>query len=301
METKRLGKTDLYLTRLGYGAMELRNSHFRDGRVFTDRDAELILNRVLDAGINFIDTSYDYPHSEAAIGRFLAHRRNEFYLASKCGCTDQPGTNGYHIHLWTRANLLANIETSLRRLKTDHLDLWQLHNPSLRDVLNGRLIEVMQEVKAAGKVRYIGASIKHPHAHGFIETGAFDALQMPCSALETDHEPLIAQAAAAGIGTIIRGGVAQGSALNTRPQVIDKWRQWERADLDRFLLPGQTRCQFLISYLLANPAVDTLIVGTITPAHLDSNTAALAYGPLPPKTVEEVRKALLNVTETGES
>jgi aryl-alcohol dehydrogenase-like predicted oxidoreductase len=292
METKRLGRTDLEVTRLGYGAMELRNTHFRDGRIFTPKDAELILNKVLDGGINFIDTSYDYPHSEEYIGKFISHRRNEFYLTSKCGCTDLPGENGYHVHVWTRQNLLVNIENSLRRLKTDYLDLWQLHNPSLADVAANDLIAVMQEVQAAGKVRFIGVSIKIPHAHGFIETGEFDTLQMPYSAMETSHEEILRQAAAAGIGTIVRGGVSQGSALNTRQQVIDKWTKWEKAGLDDFLLPGQSRPQFLISYLLANAAVDTMLVGTISPEHLQSNIAAFAYGALPQATYDQVRSRL---------
>lgn len=292
MKKKLLGKTGLEVTRLGYGAMELRNTHFRDGRVFTPKDAALILNKVLDGGVNFIDTSYDYPRSEEYIGNFIGHRRKEFYLASKCGCTDEPGVNGYHVHLWTRANLLANIENSLRRLKTDCLDIWQLHNPSLGDVENGRLIEVMQEVRAAGKVRFIGASIKIPDAHGFIETGAFDTLQMPYSALETAHGELVAQAASAGIGTIIRGGVSQGSGLNARQQVVDKWQSWEKAGLDELLAQGQSRTQFLLSYLLGDPAIDTIIVGTLTLEHVDSNIAAVNSGPLQRKVCEEVRRRL---------
>jgi aryl-alcohol dehydrogenase-like predicted oxidoreductase len=295
MKRNKLGRTALEVTQIGYGAMELRNTHFRAGTVFTAKDAKLILNKVLDSGINFIDTSYDYPHSEEYIGRFISHRRREFYLASKCGCTDQPGKDGYHVHVWTRQNLLKNIETSLRRLNTDYLDIWQLHNPALNDVQNGKLIEVMQEVRSSGKVRFIGASVRIPHAEGFIETGAFDTLQIPYSALETDHRDLIARAAQADIGTIIRGGISQGSALNTRRQVIDKWKRWESAGLDELLQQGQTRPQFLISYLLSVPAINTMILGTINPDHLESNMAALKYGPLSQDLVDEVNRRLAKI------
>ena len=295
MQKKVLGRTGMKITRLGYGAMELRNTQFRNGLAFTSKDAELILNKVLDSGINFIDTSYDYLNSEECIGRFIRHRRSEFYLASKCGCTDQPGGDGYHVHIWTRSNLLSNIENSLRRLMTDHLDVWQLHNPTLKDIHDGDLIEVMEEVRQAGKVRFIGASIKLPHACGFIETGAFDTLQIPYSAMEVDHEELIGQAASAGIGTIIRGGISQGSALNTRQQVMDKWKKWETAKLDELLLLGQSRSQFLLSYLLTNSAIDTMLVGTITPDHLDSNVAAITHGPLPQEICNEVRRRLMGI------
>jgi aryl-alcohol dehydrogenase-like predicted oxidoreductase len=296
MEKKLLGRTGLNVTRIGYGAMELRNTLFRDGRAFTSQDVELILNKVLDCGINFIDTSPDYLASEEYIGRFLSRRRSKYYLASKCGCTDVPGENGYHVHVWTKKNLLENIETSLKRLKTDYLDLWQLHNPTLKEVQDGGLIEVMHDVKRAGKARFIGASIKLPHAEGFIETGAFDTIQVPYSALQSEHGQIIRKAASNNIGTIIRGGVSQGSSLNTREEVVNKWQAWERAGLDDLLAENQSRTQFLISYLLADAAVDTVIIGTITPEHLQSNLDSFRFGPLSAATCSEVRRRLESIS-----
>src|SRR5207302_4918240 len=81
---RELGRTGLQVTMLGYGAMELRGAP--RGRDVTEAQAESILNAVLDAGINYIDTSIDYGLSEERIGRYIGHRRAEFYLASKCGC-----------------------------------------------------------------------------------------------------------------------------------------------------------------------------------------------------------------------
>src|SRR5581483_8529883 len=79
-----LGRTGLQVTALGFGAMELRGEP--RGRPVTPEQAQQVLNGVLDAGINYIDTSIDYGTSEEFIGRFLAHRRGEYILASKCGC-----------------------------------------------------------------------------------------------------------------------------------------------------------------------------------------------------------------------
>src|SRR5512134_878865 len=87
LPTATLGKTGLEVTRLGYGAMEVRGPRIWGGRPVTEEQAERILNAVLDAGINLIDTSNDYGRSEEFIGKYLAHRREEYILATKCGCT----------------------------------------------------------------------------------------------------------------------------------------------------------------------------------------------------------------------
>src|SRR6476659_3243484 len=84
LPTRQLGRTGLEVTTLGYGAMELRGAP--RGRDVSEAQAESILNAVLDAGINFIDTSIDYGVAEERIGRHLARRRSEYFLASKCGC-----------------------------------------------------------------------------------------------------------------------------------------------------------------------------------------------------------------------
>jgi aryl-alcohol dehydrogenase-like predicted oxidoreductase len=81
---RELGRTGLQVTTLGYGAIELRGAP--RARDITEAQAETILNKVLDAGINYIDTSIDYGLSEERIGRYISHRRTEYYLASKCGC-----------------------------------------------------------------------------------------------------------------------------------------------------------------------------------------------------------------------
>src|SRR5262245_46558046 len=150
MERRILGRTGMNVGRLGYGAGELRGPYIGAGRAITDGEAGQILTAVLDAGINFIDTSYDYGPSEELIGRYLASRRDQFYVATKCGCTvTDRGDNDEASHLWTRENLRHNLETSLRRLKTDHVDLWQLHNPTPAQVESEKLIEVMEQARAA--------------------------------------------------------------------------------------------------------------------------------------------------------
>jgi aryl-alcohol dehydrogenase-like predicted oxidoreductase len=212
MEKRRLGRTGFEATVLGFGAMEIRGQRIWNGRPVTDEQAERILNAVLDAGINLIDTAYDYGRSEEYIGRFIAHRRAEYFLATKCGCTVVPaGDHDETPHVWTRENLLRNIDESLRRMRTDHVDLLQLHNPAVEHVEQSDLVAVLQEIKAAGKTRFIGCSSTFPHLPRYISWGVFDAFQIPYSALEREHEEAITAAARGGAGTIIRGGVARGA------------------------------------------------------------------------------------------
>ena len=87
LPTRKLGRTGLTVTQLGYGAMEVRGERIWGGRPCDDNQAKTILNAVLDAGINFIDTANDYGKSELYIGRYLASRRKQFTIATKCGCT----------------------------------------------------------------------------------------------------------------------------------------------------------------------------------------------------------------------
>src|SRR5689334_18064310 len=135
ISTRTLGSTGADVTILGYGAMELRGRP--RGPETADEDAGRLLNEVLDGGINLIDTSPDYGRSEELIGSYIGHRRDEFFLASKCGCPmDLPaGTPPPYPHDYTPENVRANVERSLRRLRTDRLDLVQVHMSPSRAIL----------------------------------------------------------------------------------------------------------------------------------------------------------------------
>ena len=153
LPTAVLGKTGLEVTRLGYGAMEVRGPRIWGGRPVTEEQAERILNAVLDARINFIDTSNDYGRSEEFIGKFLAHRRNEFILATKCGCTvvQRDESTDDTPHVWTRDNLFRGLHESLKRMKTDYVDLIQLHNPPTEEAERNDLVRRAPGHARAGK------------------------------------------------------------------------------------------------------------------------------------------------------
>jgi len=128
LPTSVLGRTGETVTKLAYGAMELRGRiPGRGGRDISPAEAGTILNAVLDAGITLIDTSPDYGRSEELIGEFISNRRSEFFLSSKCGCPINPPEGERPPHVFTRANVRAGVEQSLKRMKTDHIDLVQFH------------------------------------------------------------------------------------------------------------------------------------------------------------------------------
>ena len=290
---RKLGRTGLEVTDLSYGAMEVRGSRIWGGRAVTEQQAETILNAVLDSGINFIDTSNDYGRSEEFIGKYLHTRRGEYYLATKCGCTivhkDEDTDDTPHV--WTRENLFRGLHESLERMKTDYIDVMQLHNPSVEQAEEGDLVSVLLEMKQQGKVRWVGCSATSPHIESYIKSGVFDVFQIPYSALERQHEDAITLAGEAGAGTIIRGGVARGE-----PGVGlgdgGRWTSFEKAGLDELRAEGESPTAFLLRFTLSHPEMDTTIVGTLIPEHLQENVRIAEQGPLPADVYAEAKRRL---------
>lgn len=287
-----LGRTGLDVTVLGFGAMELALPAPSGP---SDEEAERLLNAVLDAGINLIDTSIDYGLSEERIGRYIAHRRSEYFLASKCGCV--PG--GPHVpreHVNTPENIRAGVEHSLRTMHTDYLDLVQFHQSLSRRALeDSGALQAALDLKREGKARFVGISGALPNLVEQVQMDDFDVFQIPYSLLQRDHEALIYIASLRGVGIIIRGGLARGMPADWEhrtyymlPGDIAR-RRWEEAGLDE-LLDGMSPQEFTLRFTLANPDLDTAIVGTSSLVHLQENLAAALKGPLPREVVTEVKR-----------
>jgi len=286
LPTATLGRTGLEVTRLGYGAMELRGEP--RGRPVADDLAECVLNTILDSGINYIDTSNDYGHSEELIGRFVSHRRPEYGLATKCGCPPAGGRE----HVWTRENLFRGLEESLGRLRTDYLDVMQLHNPTPEDCEKGGLVQALEDMRVQGKVRWIGISTTVPHLPTFLEWGVFDVFQIPYSAMQREHENWISKAAGAGIGTVIRGGVAKGEPGVSGSNRPDFWERFKETKLEEIREEGESNTAFMLRFALAHPDLHTTIVGTQNPEHLTENAQAALRGPLSADVYAEAKRRL---------
>jgi aryl-alcohol dehydrogenase-like predicted oxidoreductase len=301
IQTRPLGRTGTDVTILGYGAMELRGRP--RGPEIADEEAGRLLNDVLDSGVNLIDTSIDYGRSEELIGRYLGGRREEYFLASKCGCLlgEPPaGATPPFPHDYREANVRAGIEQSLRRLRTDRLDLLQVHiSPSRAQLAADHTIETMTSLRDEGKVRFLGMSGTLPNLPDHIAMGVFDVFQIPYSAVQREHEDLITAAVAAGAGTLIRGGAARGAVAQDK-----NWRQgplgqsqgegqrrWESSGVQD-LLDGMSPIEFVLRFTLSHPGLSSTIVGTANRDHLRSNLAIAEKGPLPAGLYAEARKRL---------
>lgn len=288
MLKKTLGRTGLEVTQLGYGSMGLRGPKTWGVRVVSEETADTFLNSVLDAGINFIDTSPDYGISEERIGRFISGRRSEFYLATKCGCVYTQHEDHLEIdHVWDRDVVARNLETSLKRLQTDCIDILQFHGGEAESLQRAGLIETLLGFRDQGMIRFIGSSSSLPKLPSMIELGVFDTFQIPYSCLAPQHHDLITKAAETGAGIIIRGGVAQGGpdAEIQREALNDVWA---KAGLDQVLPAGMSRAELILRYTLSHPQCHTTIVGTCNAEHFAENLASAEAGPLPAELYREI-------------
>ena len=288
MEKRRFGRTELQLTEIAYGAMELRK--------VDETQADRLLNGVLDAGINFIDTSPDYGPSEELIGKFISNRRSEYILASKCGCNIPREDNDDVGHIWTREQMFHNIEHSLKSLKTDHLDLWQIHSATVDDVKNGDLVSAMEEVQEQGKVRFIGYTATGKGQFAFTDVvemlswNVFDFFQLPYCIVARVHEQTISAVSGKDAGVILRGTVKPDYA---RTYEKGDWDElWSKANLDDLAADGEDRYRFMLRFAISHPDFSTDIIGTRSLEHLKANIKTFEIGALSDDVYNEAKTRL---------
>src|SRR4051812_5899121 len=201
MDRRPFGKTDMQVSVLGFGGAEIGFE-----KASGDTVARL-LDDALDAGLNVIDTAECYLDSEELIGQAVSRRRDDFHLFTKCGHPETPGVGD-----WRPESLLASIERSLKRLRTDRVDLVQLHSCSLDDLKKGDVIAALQTARDRGHTRYIGYSGDGEAAEYAIESGVFDALQTSVSIADQEAIDLtLPLAAAKEIAVIVKRPIANAA------------------------------------------------------------------------------------------
>lgn len=293
MERRALGKTGLQVSVLGFGGSEIGY----EGASL--RTVEALLGAALDAGLNVIDTAECYFESERLIGRAVAHRRSEYHLFTKCG-HDQ----GLGLPEWTPRLVEASVERSLRLLRTDRVDLLQLHSCDETVLRKGELIAAVERLKSAGKARFVGYSGDGKDALAAVRTGRFDALQISVSVADQEAIDLVLpEARARGLGVIAKRPVANAAwRTGKRPANAYHHAYWERlAKLDypflRAPLPGSIGTA--LRFTLSVPGVATALVGTKTPGRFGENAALLGPGPLPKGEYDEIRARWTAVAPAG--
>lgn len=296
MDTVALGATGLPATPVGFGGAPF-------GLLgMSEADSDPLLGALLDLGVALVDTAASYAGSEAAIGRAIGARRDQYTLVSKCG--QQVGDET--AEAWS-AELIGNsVDRSLRRLRTDRIDVMLLHSCALEVLQRGEALEALRQARAAGKIRFLGYS-------GDNEAAAWAAEQADVAVIETS----ISIADQRNIDSAL--AVAQRRNLGVlakRPIANAAWKQPEQqpgfygnyasiyherlakmglslAELgyDGGAAPDQLWPELALRFTLAQPGVHSAIVGTTDPRHVAANIAAAEKGPLAAGQVAAIRAA----------
>jgi aryl-alcohol dehydrogenase-like predicted oxidoreductase len=285
MEKRRLGRTDLEVSVLGFGGSEIGYEHA------SKETAAALLNRALDLGINVIDTAECYHSSEELIGESIGHRRDEFFLFTKCG----------HPHgaesapNWSSDSILESIQRSLQRLKTDRVDLVHLHSCSETELRKGEAISALQTAHDRGYTRYIGYSGDSHAARYAVESGAFDTLQTSINIADQESIDLtLPLARERNLGVIAKRPVAN-AAWKSGHKPIDSYHHeyWERLRKLNYHFVDQLDLQSAVAialrFTLSVPGVHTAIVGTAKPERLQENIALIDKGALDDELFESIR------------
>ncbi len=233
MEYITLGKTGLRVSKMGFGGIPIQR--------VTAEEAKALLEAVESAGVNYIDTARGYTVSEELIGQAIEGRRDKFVLATKSMARD-------------REAMAKDIETSLGNLRTDYIDLYQIHNPSVQQLEQvcapGGALEALLEAKEAGRIGHLGLT-----AHSLevfqraLELDWVETVMFPYNIVENQGADLMEQAAEKNVGFIgmkpLAGGAIEDAALALR-------------------------------YIAANPHVSVVIPGMYAPEEVAQNAAAVA-------------------------
>jgi len=283
----QLGHTGLKISRLGAGLAEMGHLSLADEEV-----ASRLLNAALEGGINFLDTAACYGNSEVLIGRTIAHRRDEYVLATKAGHV----TGDYEGEAWAAETILDSIDRSLERMKTDHVDLVQLHSCEVSVLEQGEVIEALQKARQAGKTRFIGYSGDNEAARWAIKSGQFDTLQISFNVVDQDPlKELLPMAKEKGMGVIIKRPIAN-AVWDSRPGASSsRQTYWQRAqrmqEMGALEAAPEDGIALALGFTLAHDEVDTAIVGTSDPEHMENNIRiAEEVLPLPQGVVKELHR-----------
>ncbi|MHC5023087.1 MAG: aldo/keto reductase [Planctomycetota bacterium] len=295
------GRTGLMVSPLGFGGAPI-------GVLDTEAErAARVLNLLLDAGVNVIDTAACYFGSEKLIGRAIGHRRDEFVLISKCGHADagETGPRDFRPDV-----IAANIDESLRRLGTDYLDVVLLHSCDLQTLKGGDALDAVVAAREAGKVRHVGYSGDNDvaaHAAGLDEVEVIQTSVSICDQVNIDV--VLPPTRSRGVAVMAKRPVANAAWKSIDDQ-YERYRDYAQPYHERFAAMGLALDALdldgdpdwpavALRFTLSIPGVHTAIIGTTNPEHVTANIGAAAKGPLPPTAVQTMRDAFRRADPDG--
>jgi aryl-alcohol dehydrogenase-like predicted oxidoreductase len=291
MEQRQFGKTDMKVSALGFGGAEIG---FEKAPVDT---VARVLGDALDAGLNVIDTAECYLQSEELIGQAISSRRGDFFLFTKCGHPEGP-----YAEDWRPDSLLQSIRRSLQRLKTDRVDLVQLHSCSEGELRNGDVIAALQRARELGYTRYIGYSGDDQAARYAVGCGAFDALQTSLSIADQQAiELTLPLARERQMGVIIKRPLANAAWRHAqKPEntyIQPYWERLKKLQYDFTSGDAKNAAAIALGFTLHCPGVHTAIVGTAKPGRWRENAAMFESNSLPHEQFKAIRARWREIAE----
>jgi aryl-alcohol dehydrogenase-like predicted oxidoreductase len=301
MKYRRFGKTGITVSEIGFGAWGLGGDAY--GPV-DEKDAVAALELAFDKGVNFYDTAdlYGTGKSEEILGKTFKKVRDRVIIATKGGTLPHAG---FHMPQdFSEEHLRQALEKSLLRLRTDYVDLYQLHSPTLDDLEESGVIQTLEKLKAEGKIREFGVSVRSPDdGLVVIEKYGFPVVQVNFNMIDQriQDNGLLDKAEEKNVGIIIRTPLVFGYLTGSLDWKKDfkgqdhrsNWpeeqlKRWSTApDLFSFLYTDKTPVQAALRFCLDFDAVSTVIPGMLNKKHVTENLKA---NKLPPLTEIEHRK-----------
>lgn len=283
MERRRLGNTCLTISALGFGGWEIGSCGLPDPEIAS------LLNTVLDSGINLIDTAAAYFRSEELIGNAISSRRSEFVLISKCGALD-----GFTREDWSKKGVIETIERSLKLLKTDYLDIAQLHSCSAETLRRADCIEGLIRAQERGMCRFVGYSGDNANAAYALGQDFFDTLQTSVSiADQAAIESNIRSASEKGVGVIAKRPVSNAVwRFDEEPDdsyFVEYWERLRRLDYPFLKRTLEESVSIAMRFTLSIDGVASAITGTTSERNLRANVKNAGEGNLSPAEFDAIR------------
>jgi aryl-alcohol dehydrogenase-like predicted oxidoreductase len=256
MQQKTLGNTDISVSRLGLGTVKFgRNQGVKYPHTFAipdDQHLKKLLNCAHDLGINLIDTAPAYGNSEARLGTLLSGTRKDWVIVSKIG---EDFINGESKYNFTPEHAEKSIKQTLKNLNTDYIDVMLVHSDG-NDVYNIEhfgILNFLSGLKKQGWIRAFGMSTKTVEG-GILAAAQSDVVMVTYNPIETAEQPVIAKAFELNKGVLIKKALASGHLQK---------------------MPGADPVKTALQFILQEPGVSSIILGTLDPVNLAHNVGSL--------------------------